>query len=409
MSKPGNLLQPQYAASFRCIGPECEESCCRGWRVSIDKKTYQKYRNCPDLNLKAKLQKCVTRNRSNPDDYAYARMKLEEGSCPMLDSDKLCILQRTLGEDYLSITCTTYPRFFRTVNGTAEMALTFSCPEAARVGLLNPKTMEFDFTENPYTRTDEGFFAFNPDDSRYKNKAEHYFWPLRIFTISLLQNRGYLLWQRLIILGFFCQDLQNVQKNSEILSVIDRYNRMIEQGIFKAEFDGIPTNYEIQVDLLRQMLMYRLTGDEISAQFVDCFNKAKDLIGLEENTEPELAISNFRAAFESYYYPFMSDHEYIMENYLVNSVFNGIFPFGRNVGIFDNYVFLVVHYAMIKMMLIGQAGFYKEEFGIDHIVQPFYSFVRTIEHHGSYLENVHKLLKENQLDTMVYMSILVRN
>ena len=32
-------------AQFKCIGGECEDTCCAGWSVSIDKKTYKKYTN----------------------------------------------------------------------------------------------------------------------------------------------------------------------------------------------------------------------------------------------------------------------------------------------------------------------------------------------------------------------------
>lgn len=36
-------LRPQYAKRFRCIGGACEDACCSGWAVTIDRSTYQKY------------------------------------------------------------------------------------------------------------------------------------------------------------------------------------------------------------------------------------------------------------------------------------------------------------------------------------------------------------------------------
>ena len=38
------ILVPDYISSFACIGSECEDTCCAGWQVPVDKVTYQKYR-----------------------------------------------------------------------------------------------------------------------------------------------------------------------------------------------------------------------------------------------------------------------------------------------------------------------------------------------------------------------------
>ena len=37
------MLVPQYVRKFACIGGACEDTCCQGWRVPIDKETYKKY------------------------------------------------------------------------------------------------------------------------------------------------------------------------------------------------------------------------------------------------------------------------------------------------------------------------------------------------------------------------------
>ena len=46
--KKRRVLMPQYMAKFRCIGSECEDSCCVGWRVTVDEDTYKKYRRVKD-------------------------------------------------------------------------------------------------------------------------------------------------------------------------------------------------------------------------------------------------------------------------------------------------------------------------------------------------------------------------
>lgn len=104
----------------------------------------------------------------------------------------------------------------------------------------------------------------------------------------------------------------------------------------------------------------------------------------------------------------MSGHEYILENYLVNYVFKNLFPVVGD-DIFDNYVILITHYAMIKMMLIGMAGYRKENFGIDYAVKLIQSFSRAVEHDKNYVKRIFELLKENKMDTLGYMAILVKD
>lgn len=142
------FLLPQYMRSFHCIGPECEDSCCIGWRVPIDEETYKKYRRLRHPVLSPLFEKALGRNRSSASPKDYAKMKLNpDGTCPFLTGDRLCRIQLELGEDYLCDTCHTYPRVFNEVNGIIELSATLSCPEAARLALLNPGVMEFDELE----------------------------------------------------------------------------------------------------------------------------------------------------------------------------------------------------------------------------------------------------------------------
>ena len=36
-------IQPRYGSAFHCIGGECEDSCCDGMSVLVDKTTYEMY------------------------------------------------------------------------------------------------------------------------------------------------------------------------------------------------------------------------------------------------------------------------------------------------------------------------------------------------------------------------------
>lgn len=407
--KTTQILQPQYVSRFQCIGPVCEETCCQTWNVEVGKRTYQKYRGCPDLQLRGLLDKYVTRKRSGATDSSYAKIKMKpDGYCAFWDAERLCSLQRTFGEDFLSDTCVTYPRSAWKVDGRWETALDVSCPEAARVVLLNPNLMEFDYVLGTSPRCNGGYFEFSSAGLPVSSKAERHFWPLRIFSISLLQNRTYPLWQRLTILGLFCQAFEQLADPNEIPAVIEQYTNYITQGAFREELELIPTKDDVQLDLFGQLMGLRLEAGSFTLRFLECVARVKTAIAPEDGMSQDVVVGNFKQALESYYLPVMADREYILENYLVNYVFKNTFPF-RGQGVFADYVMLATHYAIIKMMLIGLAGYYKDTFSLEHIIQLVYSFSRTIEHHRYYLDSAYKMFVENNLNTMACMAVLIRN
>ncbi len=413
-SKARKVLQPQYVGRFQCTGSACEDSCCVGWHVAIDKETYRIYRDCPDMELRLKMGKKVTRNRSTASDTDYAKIKLnDDGGCPFLDQDRMCSVQRKLGEQFLSVTCTTYPRISTIVNGSLEKTLTFSCPEATRLALLNPARMEFDeIEEDNYVRNFINRDPLDTEDKKVAHKPQKYFWELRIFIITLLQDRSYPIWQRLVILGFFCallSELENGGRVHEIPQAISTYQKRVAEGMYREELQTVPNNLLIQMELLTELISQRMFAGVNHKGFMDCFAEFSSGINHTEEAMVEKLIEGYDSAYTKYYQPFMEQHEHVLENYIVNSIFKNLFPFSGEKNIFDNYAMLIIHYAMIKMLLIGISGFHKENFAIDHVLKTIQSFTKVIEHENTYLTAVFKFIKDNDLNNMPYMAALIKN
>lgn len=143
--KSATIKKPIYMQKFKCIGGECEDSCCAGWRVVFDKKTTQSYLSAPHEEVriiaKANIKK-IKENRSSAN-YSFVQMNAQ-GACPFQQADKLCMIQGRMGEKALSKTCSTYPRHQGILDqGKVEVA-TLSCPEAARLCLLTPDAMQIE-------------------------------------------------------------------------------------------------------------------------------------------------------------------------------------------------------------------------------------------------------------------------
>lgn len=408
---PKIMLMPGYMRRFECLGNGCEDTCCVGWRVDIDEETYKKYRRLRHPELSPLLERSVGRNRSNPSPGNYAKIRLKtDGTCPFLTEERLCRIQLSLGEEYLSDTCYTYPRIYNEVNGVIEKSATLSCPVAAKLALLNPEIMEFDEVGEPLYRPGIIKSRLNTADLRWANRPQRYFWELRIFTIDILQNRTFPLEDRLILLGMFCQKLKEYVDSGrvkDIPSLIETYKRVVADGAIRESLSRMPAQPTIQMKLLKELADQRFPFVVKSARYLQCF--AECLYGLQYTQEAKMEEigERYAQAYTDYYRPFMDEHGYILENYLVNYVFKNMFPFDRKT-VFDAYIMLVVHYALIKLILIGMSAFHK---GLtpELVIKLIQSFSRTVEHNTAYLDRVLELLHENGYDTMAWMAVMIRN
>lgn len=412
MGRNRPLLVPQYIQQFKCIGSQCEDSCCIGWRVNIDHTTYRKYQRVRDRELHSALDLHIKRNRSNPGEGNYARVKLKaDSNCPFLNEERLCQIQLQMGEEFLSDVCATYPRTANLVNDVLEKSATMSCPEAARLALLDPSEMEFDEVNEPFETRNIISKQINTHKLAVANKPERYFWELRIFTIQVLQNRAYTLAERLIILGMFYQKLQDRIESSrveEIPHIIATYTNLLDGEKLREELASIPAQVMIQMELLKELTDERVVTGVTCQRYLDCFGQFLHGIQFIRDASVEEIAARYQEAEEKYYRPFMSEHEYILENYLVNHIFRNLFPFTGEKDLFDNYVMMVVHYALIKMHLIGMAAFHQGLTG-ELVIKLIQSFAKTVEHNQPYLQHAFRLLTDNGYTTMAYMAILIKN
>ena len=132
-------LQPRCADRFRCIGPCVEESCCQGRETYVDKATYKKLGHAL---ASARLPGGHIENEPDArNNFQYARIKFPANNrCPFLADDNLCNIQKDAAAFSLSKTCVCYPRALARFDGKMQRALS-SCPEAARIVLLNPQLL----------------------------------------------------------------------------------------------------------------------------------------------------------------------------------------------------------------------------------------------------------------------------
>lgn len=391
------ILQASYMKNFQCLGSTCEDTCCSGWSVDIDKATFTKYKKIPDKKVKGELAKHVKRNKYETTFSDYATIRFgADGFCPFLNQDKLCSIQLKMGEKYLSRTCASYPRLQNQLYDDFELAGAVSCPEIARLALLNPDGITLEESENDWK--DPVFDKLFEDGS-----LQPYFESLRTFIISLLQNRSINLEERLLILGFFLQELSELVDEEAFLRIPELLKSYADVAGAQKTLDSmgqIEVRHDLQLTLLHTLIEGYVKKNAPNKRYMQCYEEFSSAIGH--------SAQRYEEACQTYYQPFMNEHGYILENYLVNYVFSKLFPFVSNRSIFDDYIVMILHYSLIKMHLIGLAG-HHQGLTTEIVIALIYSFARTYEHDVSFFSEALDYLAAEKRATMQTMAVLIKN
>ncbi|UDK95491.1 hypothetical protein EYB33_04065 [Lysinibacillus sphaericus] len=398
------ILIPEYLTKFSCIGASCEDTCCAGWKVTVDKTTFQKYRKISKPGIKEELKKYITRERSNPSDSSYGKIKMNENNvCTMLTKDGWCKIHAELGEEFLCNTCSVYPRILKEVDKRLEKSLTPSCPEAARLILLNETGIDFIIDEEETKK--RGLI-----EEKLDSNDKQYFWELRMFTIEMLQNRKQSLDVRLIVIGMFFQKISELPIKDwsiQLEPIMTRYKNILNDDEQIELLLNLPENLSFQMNMAKELVSYRLMGGVSSQRYLDCVNDMINSLQLNDETDINDSILLYKRFYIEYYVPFMREYEYILENYAVNYVFKNLFPFDQP-NLFESFVMLSVNISIIKLHLIGMAGHHKG-LTTELVIKLIQSYAKTIEHNVSYLQNVREMLNESGYSTMAHMIVLLKS
>lgn len=407
------ILQPTILNDFKCIGGDCEDNCCSGkWDIFLDKKSYQRLKSIRLPEFKELIDKHIKRNRNNVNESSYGKIKYsnDSDSCPFLTSSKLCSLQTNFGENYLCNVCKMYPRISKSIDGELERTLTVSCPIAAKMILMQEDGIKFENVEETLENIVEITDNFDFRKTAYLNKVEKYFWDIRIFCIQIIKSRDYEIWERLLILGLFLEEIVKCEKDeatASIPNIIEDFTNKITSGIFMDTFKNITTAFEFKVRIIKEIMDERYYSLISSERYIQCCNEM--IIGLKMMEPLEKVKEVYTSSYEENYKAYISEKEYILENFIVNSIFINGFPFGNNMNIWDNYLLLVMNYSIINMLMIGMMEYHKEKYTDDHTIKIIQSFSKAYEHNEQFKHHIIDLFNKNSYNSMAYIIILLKN
>ncbi len=363
---------PSYYKQFKCVADKCPDTCCAGWAIVIDDKTYDSY-----MQLDGDKGEYV-RGHIDKEEKVYKRNGVR---CSFLNDNNLCELYINVGEDKLCKTCGRYPRHFEEYGNLVEAALSMSCPIAAKM-MIDAKEIDR--------------FLVKQDEkkSRYSAEVDEHLLEallkVRRDMFKLMADRTVSVWERATRILELGEIIQPAVYEYEKLG----WRKYIGKNRTRV-LDSITTNQVIPVSLTRD----DLDAYGLIQQFMDM------LLGLENINDawPEM-ISDVQTTLykdiekEEYiklhqeFSEYMNDRQYEYEHiitYFLYTYFLG--------SVYDYNVQAMVKLAVLCGIIIREMGLCQwlhngKEFTVDEQVTIAYLFSRQLEHSENNMLSLEGLL-----------------
>jgi len=393
-------LMPRYVERFQCLGPSCEDTCCAGWPIHIDKKTYKAYRQDGAQEPVRSLSKSLVRfdHGAGNGNYAMIRTEGQEQRCPAM-ADGLCSVHKTLGDTHLSDVCHSYPRVTQQFGGQVEQVLTLSCPQAARLALLAEDA--FEFTEGSVTLREATIARFDG----HPDLAPALMNDVRIFCLNLMRTRELALWQRLALLGVFCESLSKHMgsgRQAGIPALLERFIGLVEAGELQASLDQVQPNHGAQAMVFATL--WGAKGFAAPSPYQQALiGRISAGLGADENGQTEAAalVAAYTAGLARLD-QVLADAPFLLENYLLNEMFVQVFPFAA-ADVYDNYLHLVARFGLLRLLLAARcnapadvsADLHEDALGVQALAAIVQLHCRRFQHDSSYTRQIHFSLHDS--------------
>ncbi|WP_432626740.1 flagellin lysine-N-methylase [Brotaphodocola sp.] len=218
---------PHYYKKFHCTASECEDTCCAGWEIMIDKKSLEKYK-------KAEKAEGAFGNRlHNSINWKEGSFSQYHHRCALLNDENLCDLYTEMGPDSLCKTCRTYPRHIEEFDGVREYSLCMSCMEAAKIVLGTKETVRFLSKEDEREENEDAYEDF--DFFLYTKLTD-----ARERLLEILQDRTLRAPVRMKLGLALAHDLQRRIRDGklyEVDAVLERFGKSDRAGILQKSFE----------------------------------------------------------------------------------------------------------------------------------------------------------------------------
>ena len=315
-----------------------------------------------------------------------------------------------------------------------ERSLDLSCPEAARLALLDPAPLRFDVEYQPADEA-TGNVA-HPSHGLIWNRAfldapypdtapsgDQLVAAVRNYVRTLLQDRRYSIPNRLLLLGHFCTKLNDIaieQNYQATWDAMEGFRCAIDGGLFDEHLGSSNANPATQLGIVLDLIVERVKSDFTHRRFLELYGQFLNGLQLTPDLTLQQMGMHYQQAYRQHYLPLISQHEYVLEHYLVNNAYKALFPFGSKGfsralkmdsprAITSQYMLLTSYFAIMKALLIGVAAHQGASFDLAAVVRTVQICSKTFEHSVAFPKRVLEILATCGVTSPAGMSVLTQN
>ncbi|MBD8164610.1 flagellin lysine-N-methylase [Erwinia persicina] len=371
------VVEPVFVADFHCVGSECRDHCCKGWDITLDKKTVNRYLKSSQIEIRNIASENILTTKKSQGEWGM--IKLSAGSnCAFMDTDMLCKVHKQLGEKALSTTCSTYPRKKRIYQSAVDNSVMLSCPEAAKKLLTRPDAMMF--TQSTFLQAKANHHSPRNQDHRLINlmamnlvKRSSDGGPAGLYGIALLLMR---------------LDKMKLSGSVSVEELEDYYLNIIsniDNGVISSNIGELNSNHELQWALLLRMQTYFVTqAHSRSARTFDHYMSKLLYIQGEgaQNGDVAASMKRLDKVWQEKALPWLAERPHLMSNYLQYKIYNDNFPGNKNRTPLASLYLLTAEWFMVKSLIaacIELVGEVEE----NDVINIIYSFQALTTHNAS--------------------------
>lgn len=372
------LRIPDYFDKFHCIADRCHHSCCAGWEVEIDEKTFEYYKTVPGA-----FGERLKQNMSEGDEDSFI---LVNNRCPFLNERNLCDIYTELGEDTLCETCTDYPRVTFTYGNIMERCLGLSCEEACRLifaedrpfRIIEREIPDMDIPDVELAPEEDDDDTFQEMESGQKEDWE-YIRQARDYALSLLQDRKIPLGERLEKYLVFAGSVQECLNWEEAWKIETVIAEMKEQEILPHSEPDFKLD---QLEAMRERAEFYEPMEILDEEWPGALAHVKEALAAEEKTEADyIGLHNeFAEFYRDRFYEWEQILCYFTYRHFMRAVYDYRF--------FSQAKLAVTSFLMIRDMDVVRYLDNGRRFSREDRVDVARIYSREMEHSEENLENL---------------------
>lgn len=367
------VVEPLFVSAFKCIGSECRDHCCKGWEITLDKPTVNRYLKSTRIEIKTLAAENIIMTRKN---YAsWGTMKLNaSGSCVFMDENRLCKVHSTLGAAALSHTCATYPRSATTFKYEQQKSLTLSCPEAARQLIASPDAMLFEQT-----------IRLQPDANQAKDLDQEKKL-LNLMCLNIVKLSDVQVDEAFYALASFLLGVERLSAHEDRVEQIENYYSQtlngLEQGEIRQQLAQIKPDHNLQWSLLLRLQTW-FSGMTNKRGWPTLHHYVNKLIYIQaegaKTDNVHQSMIQLESVWQHEVMPWLAERPWIMNNYVQYRIYDDFFPNAEGRSPLLSLYLLTAEWFLIKSLITANVALVGK-INEDDIINIIYSYHSVTKH-----------------------------